>query len=252
MQKVLIAVNSQVLSEALTGQLSETYLIESCHDGQRALELIESFKPDILLLDMQIPSVDGFSILRGLHTAGKGIAVIVLSNLLNDRICSQLEQLQVAYALHKPSTVSTVTARICELGGQLAAGDTQRWCLENQTEQILLELGMHMGAARFYFTSNAILLKYAAPDGFMTKNIYPEVAKRFCGTATQVEKGIRDGIKAAWKRGNQAIWQLYFPPGRDGVQECPSNEVFIARIAGALRQKARIQKPYAPQEEKAQ
>lgn len=252
MQRLLIASTSQVLSDAMIRQLSEIYCIESCQDGHRALELIGSFAPDILLLDLQLPCVDGLTILRAVHAAGKSVAVIVMSDLLDEYICRQLEQLQVYYALRKPCALSALVARIREVSRRCSDPDIADWCLENETEQILLELGMNMGSVRFYFTSSAILMKYTDPDGFMTKCIYPEVAKCFGGTATQVEKGIRDGIKAAWKNGDQALWQLYFPPGRDGKAECPSNEMFIARIAGALRQKARIKKPYTPQKDKAQ
>lgn len=252
MQRLLIADTSNVFAKAIARQLSGSYLIEICDNGQRALELIGSFEPDILLLDLQVPGEDGISILHALHTAGKDIRVIVMSRLLDEFICRQLEQLQVCYVLRKGCALSTVITRIRDVSFRLSNPETEAWYLENETERILLELGVNMGSGRFYYTSCAILLKYADPDGFVTKCIYPEVAKRFGGTATQVEKAIRDGIRAAWKNGNRAIWQLYFPPGGDGRSECPSNEVFIARIAGALRQKARMKMPYIPQKEKAQ
>lgn len=251
MQRLLIADTSEVFSKAIAGQLSGIYLVETCDNGKRALELIGSFEPDILLLDLQVPGEDGISILHALHMAGKGIPVIVMTRLLDDYICRQLEQLQVCYVLRKGCALSAVIARIRDVSFRLSDPEVSDWYLENEAERILLELSMNMGSGRFYFTSCAILLKYADPDGSVTKCIYPEVAKRFGGTATQVEKAIRDGIRAAWKNGDQALWQLYFPPGRDGRLECPSNEVFIARIAGALRQKTRLKRPYIPQKEKA-
>ena len=78
----------------------------------------------------------------------------------------------------------------------------------------------------------------------MTKTLYPALAKQFNGTSTKVEKAIRDGIKDAWINGNRQIWHLYFQTGlSEERNSCPSNEVFLARIANALVQKRRLKRP---------
>ena len=62
-------------------------------DGKAALEEIERSPPDILLLDLLLPHVDGFSIMEKLRTMERNFPIVILSNLgreANDEICADL------------------------------------------------------------------------------------------------------------------------------------------------------------------
>lgn len=62
---------------------SEGYNVETAGDGITGLELIESFSPDIILLDLMMPNMDGLDMLQRLRgtTEGKKARVVVLTNM---------------------------------------------------------------------------------------------------------------------------------------------------------------------------
>lgn len=251
LHRLLIADSAGVLGKAVEKQLRKSFLIEICNNGEQALDLIYRFEPDIILMDLQLPVISGLDVLRILRTVGLDTKVVVMTTLTDNYICRALEELQVSNLFLKPCMLGAVTACICDLSFQLRNCQGSDWCMEQETDRILLELGFRMGPARYDYVSYAILCKYKDSFSYVTKCIYPKVAKHFGGTASQVEKGIRDAIKDAWKNGNRAVWQLYFPPDKDGEIPCPSNEVFLARFANVLQYKTRQKKPYHPQKEKA-
>lgn len=249
LHRLLIADSTGVVGKAIEKQLRDSFMIETCNNGEGALDLIYRFEPDIILLDLQLPIISGLDVLQMLRSVGLNTKVIVMTTLTDDYICRALEELQVSNLLLKPCMVGAVTACICDISFQLRNCQNSDWCLEHETDRILLALGFRMGPARYAYVCHAVLCKYEDGFSFVTKCLYPKVAKHFGGTASQVEKGIRDAIKDAWKNGNRAVWQLYFPPDKDGEIPCPSNEVFLARIANVLQHKTRQKRPYQPQRE---
>lgn len=237
MQRLLIAESAQTFAKAVAKQLKEEFSINSCNDGEAALKAIEHFQPDIILLDLHLPKVDGLDVLRTLRSCNSEIKVIVTSYLSGVWVCKELERLHVSYLFLKPCSVSTVVSRIRDLVQQSQLPDLASWDDERETNRILLELGFRMGFTRYDCVYYGLLMKYRGVDGGVSKCLYPMVAKLCLGNAQQVEKGIRDAIKDAWENGNRSVWQMYFPAGRDGEVHCPTNEVFLARMAYALHQR---------------
>ena len=81
-KKVLIADDEQQLALALKIRLqSHGYQVVTANDGQQALELAMREKPDLVILDILMPVMDGYSCLRELNTRfGRGkIPVIILT-----------------------------------------------------------------------------------------------------------------------------------------------------------------------------
>ena len=68
------------------------------------------------------------------------------------------------------------------------------------------------------------------PGQSVTKELYPAVAALCGGTAVQVERSMRSAIAAAWVRGDEQLWQMYFP----GEAERPTNTSFISRLADCV------------------
>ncbi len=83
-KKVLIVEDDKFLRELLVGKL-ETEGLETLAaiDGQEGLKVIEEKKPDVIILDLMLPNVDGFQVLEKMkeNPAQASIPVIVLSNL---------------------------------------------------------------------------------------------------------------------------------------------------------------------------
>lgn len=244
MQRILIADGSLVLTEALERELQRDYLVQVCYDGGTAVDLLAKFEPDILVLDTMITEYDAVSILRMMRTSGNDAKVILLTRYPALDIIAQAQELGVSHILPKPCALGAIVACIRDISFRLMIPEGEQWCVENETDNILLRLGFGMGYSNYSCVYHGVLIKYQVMDSSATKYIYPEVAKICGGSGDRIEKAIRDGIKKAWLTGDRRVWQLYFPPGRDGVMQCPSNEAFLSRIAGCLRQRTRIKKPY--------
>ena len=167
----------------------------------------------------------------------------MLTAFVSDDVILQAQSYGVSCILPKPCTLGSIVARVRDISFQMQLPDEQ-WCIENETDNILLQLGFGMGYGNYNCVYYGILVKYQAIDSSATKYIYPKVAKICGGSGERIEKAIRDGIKKAWISGDRRVWQLYFSTDTDGEMHCPSNEAFLSRIAGCLRQRTRLKKPY--------
>lgn len=62
--KILVVDDSKTMRQALEAILAEQYEVQTARDGRHALDLLESFAPDILLLDIVMPGLDGFGVIE--------------------------------------------------------------------------------------------------------------------------------------------------------------------------------------------
>lgn len=84
MKKILFVEDEEALQKTLGEVLKqEGYEVVSAFDGETGLNLVKSEKPDLILLDLIMPKMTGFEVLKKLKADGetKDIPVIVLTNL---------------------------------------------------------------------------------------------------------------------------------------------------------------------------
>lgn len=80
MTKVLVVEDNANLVFGLTRSLeSEGYEVESAEDGIRGFELARGGNPDLVVLDLMLPGMDGYSILKKLRAEGKDVPVLILT-----------------------------------------------------------------------------------------------------------------------------------------------------------------------------
>mgnify|MGYP003308409777 CR=1 FL=1 len=251
MHRLMIVDASSMFAQAVAKQLIDELHIQICERSDQAVEMIRTFDPDILLLDIMMPDLDGMRILHALRTSGRNTKVIALSFSANESVTARLAQYNVSSLLTRPCTVGMAVCQIREVLFRLERPDIKDWCLENETDGILLALGFHMGPSRYRCVYDAVLARYRNPDCSM-KELYIDVAKTCGGNYQRVEKAIRDAIEAAYDSGEKDLWSLYFSPNSKRDKPYPGNEDFIARVAGCLVQMTRIRKPCPYISEKAQ
>lgn len=96
----------------------------------------------------------------------------------------------------------------------------------------LKELSVSSSRDGFYFAKDAVRLLGENPRMKLRNGVYTAVG--VLGNADisdeQVEKSIHAAIQEAWENRNEYIWSLYFPIGKAGMQECPSNKDFLMAI----------------------
>jgi len=239
MRRIMIADASHTMCENISKRLSHEFTVACCHDGQAALEMIESFEPDVLVIDLMLPIIDGIGVVSTVRATERCMDILAITPTDSDYILMQMQRLDVQYVCRRPCNVDGL---VCSIRQLAIKSELTPWCAEKEIDNILLQLGFSTSIAKYRNVHTAILLRYHGENGTMTKSLYPAVAAQCGGNAPQMEKSIRDAIKKAWTIGNRAVWNMYFISGQ--TERCPSNELFISRIARAIEARERIKKPY--------
>ena len=85
--KILLADDSDVERQALAHFLRRAgYVVDESPDGQSVIDHLQDAEVDLLLLDLQMPNVDGFDVLNYLQKHRRGLPVILLSGMPVDVI----------------------------------------------------------------------------------------------------------------------------------------------------------------------
>lgn len=229
MRKLLIADCNEDYRTALASYLQEHYQILCCRSGTEALTLLCQEHPDILVLDLMLPELDGLTLLERITARDIRPMVLAATPILSDYVNACAQRLGIEYLVRKPCDIAAIAARVQDLSRRLKAPEPRTDPL-SYTSNLLLSLNISTKHDGFAYLREAILLMGKDPTQSVTKLLYPEVA-RICGcNKDNVERCIRTALDRAWKKGDPRIWQKYFP----GAQQRPSNAVFISRMAEAL------------------
>lgn len=116
--KIAVVEDDQVLSKSLVGELEDAdFDVVTAFDGEAGLELILKEKPDLVLLDIIMPKMDGMTMLSKLRESGefgKHIPIILLTNLnADDKIMGGVAKNEPSYYLVKSGyTVADVVEKV--------------------------------------------------------------------------------------------------------------------------------------------
>ncbi len=234
MLKLLIADTSEEFTVALTEELRKEYSITACANGKEVLNILRSDMPDVLVLDLVLPELDGITLLQ--QAAREHIMPVVLatSSFYNDYVIASMEAVQVAYVMRRPCDIRATADRIRDLSQQVHAPQISRADPRSIVTDTLLQMGFQPGRKGYPCLRESILLMSREQGQSITKEIYPEVGEMLGGNSEQVEHAIRSAIKKAWKTRDAQIWERYFPPDGAGKTKCPTNKLFICRMADML------------------
>ena len=67
MLKLMIADGTEEIRQALENKFQDCCLIKTCADGEAALELLQHFVPDVLVIDLMLPKTDGLTVIQALR-----------------------------------------------------------------------------------------------------------------------------------------------------------------------------------------
>ena len=233
-RRLLIADASESFRQALQELLGVTYNVRICRDGKTALELMNSFRPDILVLDLMLPELDGISLLSSAAASGMTPMVLATTRFVNDYILDCLSDLGVGYLMLKPCDLRATAARVRDLHERLRPAAVPHSDPRVQISNFLLTLGIPTKLRGYAYLREAVLLMARDREQSVTKELYPAIGAACGSTAVHVERSIRSAINAAWVRRDDRVWQLYFQPGPDGALPRPTNTEFISRLADSL------------------
>ena len=125
MARILLAEDDRFLRKAAEARLRQHgFTVFTAADGEEALRLARAEKPDLLLLDLIMPKVQGFEVLKALKQdpATAAIPIIVLSNLGQERDVQQAMELgALAYFIKAHLSLQELVAKVDEVVGPGAA-----------------------------------------------------------------------------------------------------------------------------------
>ena len=226
-------------------------------DGLEALELIQTLRPDAVLLDLALSRLDGLSLLRRISREELACHFIVLSGFVSGKVLSDSASLGADYFIPKPCDNTVVLSHIREAVGrapQTPSADSfdcrearnrslRESDLESMVTDVIHEIGVPAHIKGYQYLREAIILTINDMEmiNAVTKVLYPEVAKKFDTTPSRVERAIRHAIEVAWDRGDIEVLQKYFGYTVSNIKGKPTNSEFIAMIADnlTLRRKQR-------------
>ena len=231
-------------------------------DGREALELIQQKQPDLVVLDIIMPHLDGLGVLEKLNgmDLDKMPRVIVLSAVGQDKITQQAITLGADYYVVKPFDMDIFTKRIREMFStqdvetkrrsvstqvvQREAAATSRGPIDLETEitSIIHEIGVPAHIKGYMYLREAITMGVNDMEllSAVTKELYPSIAKKYNTTASRVERAIRHAIEVAWGRGQVDAINKLFGYTVHNEKGKPTNSEFIAIIADKLRLKNKV------------
>lgn len=241
-------------------QESDMEVVGVAKDGKEAAELIAITKPDIAILDVIMPHLDGLGVLEKINEMGmeKKPICIMLSAVGQDKITQKAINLGAQYYIIKPFEIEVLIKRIKEIKMFQPMGNKVNYIsreiktpyieiqqenkkvtenLEALVTNIIHEVGVPAHIKGYQYLREAIMMVVNDIDVInqITKQLYPEIAAKYKTTPSRVERAIRHAIEVAWGRGQVETVESIFGYTVSNSKGKPTNSEFIAMIADKLR-----------------
>lgn len=253
--KVCVADDNRELVGLLTEYIhaqEDLEVVGSAYNGQECLDIVESTNPDILVLDIIMPHLDGLAVLSKLQEKESRPKVIMLTAFGQEDVTKKAVQLGASYFVLKPFDMETLIKHIRDLKGQkqpILENREPSFTFtreENQSPEVNLsqsitnvihEIGVPAHIKGYMYLREAITMVYHDIEllGSITKVLYPDIAKKYNTTSSRVERAIRHAIEVAWSRGNVDSISKMFGYTINMSKAKPTNSEFIAMVADKLR-----------------
>ncbi len=109
--------------------------------------------------------------------------------------------------------------------------------LEALVTNVIHEVGVPAHIKGYQYLREAIMMVIGDIDVInqITKQLYPDIARKYKTTPSRVERAIRHAIEVAWGRGQQDTVENIFGYTVSAAKGKPTNSEFIAKIADKLR-----------------
>jgi len=213
-------------------------------DGQAAIKMASETQPDIIIVDLVLPPLDGLSAIRDIRGLNLQTdpSVYVMSKFSSQETIDEAVSLGVSYFMLKPFDVNTLVSRLLRRRPQTTSvtpsfvphSDVD---IEIRVTNIIHEIGVPAHIKGYQYLRDAIIMTVNDMDviNAITKVLYPSVAKRYQTTSSRVERAIRHAIEVAWDRGDLETLQGFFGYTISNTKGKPTNSEFISMIADKLR-----------------
>lgn len=237
-------------------------VIGRADNGKDAIDMIKDTQPDVVLLDLVMPQMDGITVVENIKKKTsmlKNPAFIILSAVGGEQMTEEAFQEGANYFLMKPFDKDILVNKIRRIGkrpvrpvpGKVleaplkaatpeeAAMNREEYMkehLETDITKMLHELGIPAHIKGYQYLRDAISMVVRDREMMeaVTKILYPEIAKKNYTSSSRVERAIRHAIEVAWGRGSLEVIDELFGYTISTGKGKPTNSEFIALIADKI------------------
>lgn len=237
-------------------------VIGRADNGKDAIDMIKDTQPDVVLLDLVMPQMDGITVVENIKKKTsmlKNPAFIILSAVGGEQMTEEAFQAGANYFLMKPFDKDILVNKIRRIGkrpvrpvpGKVleaplkaatpeeAAMNREEYMkehLETDITKMHHELGIPAHIKGYQYLRDAISMVVRDREMMeaVTKILYPEIAKKNYTSSSRVERAIRHAIEVAWGRGSLEVIDELFGYTISTGKGKPTNSEFIALIADKI------------------
>lgn len=262
---VIVDDNPMILNTLLDEVISSEAglsVIGRADNGKDAIDMIKDTQPDVVLLDLVMPQMDGITVVENIKKKTsmlKNPAFIILSAVGGEQMTEEAFQAGANYFLMKPFDKDILVNKIRRIGkrpvrpvpGKVleaplkaatpeeAAMNREEYMkehLETDITKMLHELGIPAHIKGYQYLRDAISMVVRDREMMeaVTKILYPEIAKKNYTSSSRVERAIRHAIEVAWGRGSLEVIDELFGYTISTGKGKPTNSEFIALIADKI------------------
>lgn len=241
----------EVLEDVLCTD-KEVNLVGKATDGVDMYEIIKQKQPDVVLLDLIMPKMDGLGVMDKVHQdkqLEKKPYFIIVTAVGQERVTEDAFRKGASYYVMKPFRNEAIMEQIQNIKQEVQketkkstaymtySQETSNENLESVVTDMIHEIGIPAHIKGYHYLRDAILMAIDDMDvlNAITKILYPTVAKKHQTTSSRVERAIRHAIEVAWNRGKVELLDSLFGYTISNGKGKPTNSEFIALVADTIR-----------------
>lgn len=256
MERLNVAIaddNAHVLDllETIIKTDKDLNIVGKAKNGEEMCQIIKNEQPDVVLLDLIMPKMDGLSVMEKVNcdkNMKKQPSFIIVTAVGQERITEDAFNKGANYYIMKPFNNELLLNRIKSVRRNYRSTEKKadeiientkltEDALENRVTNMLHEIGIPAHIKGYHYLRDAIMMSVEDMDvlNAITKILYPTVAKKYQTTSSRVERAIRHAIEVAWSRGKLDTLDELFGYTVSNGKGKPTNSEFIALIADTIQ-----------------
>ncbi len=217
-------------------------IVLEAYDGLEGYETIKNNLDnfDVILLDLIMPHKDGIYVLEQMRKDHINKKVIIETSYNTSEVIREVSEFGVDYFILKPFDLEDLEKKIKAILNR--KNDNQSIDFYNSNLQVsiskmLHDLGIPSHIKGYQFLRDAVFMVFENPEiiGGITKELYPELAKKYDTTVSRVERAIRHAVEISWMRGDLKLMENIFGHSVDINKSKPTNSEFIVTLADKMR-----------------